>query len=147
MPDDEGGEKNTGRLRTVGVEGAHMTLNVLPPPSVTFFLLIGNITEVNGGGATGKFYCRGVGTDPEAWGVSALVDGTPKSGGLNFVDQRFRIDGQGQIYGSGDDGDPPLIVVRGTGDFKKARGTYFLAGGNPIPFGDGRLDFTFDLDD
>ncbi len=62
------------------------------------------------------------------------------------MDQRFRIDGKGQIYGSGDEGDPPLLVVGGTGDFKKARGTYVVRG-LPIPSGDGRLDVTFDLGD
>lgn len=95
-------QQNADRLRSIEVESAHITLIVLHPPSASFFLLIGNITEVNGGGASGKFYCRGVWTDPEAIGLRLppLVEGTPGSGGANFVDQRFRIDGKGQIYGS-----------------------------------------------
>ncbi len=141
-------QQNADRLRSIGVESVHITLNVLPPPSASFFLLIGNITEVNGKDATGKFYCRGVFTDPEAIGLRLppLVEGKPESGGSNFVDQRFRIDGQGQIYGCGDEGDPPLLVVGGTGAFKKAKGTYVVRG-LPIPYGDGRLDITFDLED
>ncbi len=137
-------QKNVERLRTIGVERAHITLNILPPPSDTFFLLIGDISEVNGKRATGKFYYRGVWTDPEAIGLVGLAEGTPESGGSNFVDQRFRIDGRGQIYGCGDEGDPPLLVVGGIGDFKQAKGTYVA--GNPVPYGDGRFDFTFDLE-
>ena len=136
--------KSDGRRMTVKVVDAHITLNVLPAPSATFFLVIGNITEVDGGSASGKFYCRGVFTDTAPFSLPDLAPGTPASEGLTFVEQRFRIDGKGIIIGSGDEGDPPLAVLGGTGHFTGVHGSY-SPDGLPIPAGDGIIDFTFNL--
>jgi hypothetical protein len=127
---------------TLRVEDAHITVNVLAAPSASFFLVIGNITQLDGASATGKFYCRGVVTDPAALSLPPLVDDTPDSGGLTFVEQRFRIDGQGTIIGSGDEGDPPLAVVGGTGRFTGVHGSYTPSGG-PVGIGTGTIDFNF----
>ena len=136
--------KGDGRRMTVRVDDAHITLNVLPAPSATFFLVIGNITEVDGAPASGKFYCRGVFTDTAPFSLPDLFPGTPASGGLTSVEQRFRIDGKGTIIGSGDEGDPPLAVLGGTGHFTGVHGSYSGAG-LPIPAGSGTIDFTFRL--
>ncbi len=136
--------KGDGRRMTVKVEDAHITLNVLPAPSATYFLVIGNITDVDGAPASGKFYCRGVFTDTAPFSLPDLVAGTPASGGLTSVEQRFRIDGKGTIIGSGDEGDPPLAVLGGTGHFTGVHGSYSGAG-LPIPAGSGTIDFTFNL--
>ena len=147
------------RPETIRVEDIHITLNVIDPlpnptfpSSVTYFLTIGNITDFNGQVATGTFYCRGCLTNPTAIGLPALFPGTPTPvGGFSFVDQRFLVDGLGQIHGSGDEGDAglggaalPLLVVGGSGAFRKARGTYVPDAGLPIPFGAGTINFTFD---
>ncbi len=136
--------KSDGRRMTVRVDDAHITLNVLPAPSATYFLVIGNITEVDGTPASGKFYCRGVFTDTAPSSLPDLFPGTPASGGLTFVEQRFRIDGKGTIIGSGDEGDPPLAVVGGTGHFTGVHGSYSPAG-LPIPAGTGTIDFSFEI--
>ena len=137
-----------GRHMTLRVVDAHITANGgLGDPSATFFIVIGNITQVDGEAATGKFYCRGVVTNPAALGLPPLVDGTPDSGGFTSVEQRFRIDGMGSIIGSGDEGDvtgEPLAIIGGTGRFTGAHGTYTGAGAPiPLPGGTGTLDFNF----
>ncbi len=67
---------------------------------------------------------------------------------FTFVDQRFRLDGRGQIYGSGEEGEAPMLIVEGTGDFEDVKGTY-AGTGLPVgaPSGTGTLEFAFDLDD
>ncbi len=138
-----------GRRMTLRVENARITPNVLGSPSATYFLVVGDITQLDGESATGKFYCRGVFTDPALantlFGTSfpPLLD-TPPSGGLTFVQQRFKIDGQGTIIGSGDEGDPPLAIVGGTGRFTGAHGSYTPSGG-PLPVASGIIDFTFGI--
>ena len=145
--------------KKIRVEDIHITLNVIDPlsnptspGSVTFFLTLGNITQCNGHAATGTFYCRGCFTNPAALGLPALFTGTPAlpaGGGVTFVDQRFRVDGLGQIYGSGDEGDfdaegfIPLVVVGGSGAFRRARGTYIPDAGLPKPLDGGTINFTF----
>ena len=131
-------------LETIGVVDAHIGLTGGPAPSPTFFVTIGSIAEVDGRGAPGSFYCRGVFTGGP---FATLPEGTPVgANAFTFVDQRFRIDGRGEIYGSGDEGGDPLLVVGGTGDFEEVEGTY-VGAGLPIPVSDGILNFTFDLDD
>lgn len=44
-----------GPMMAVRVENIHITTNVLPAPSATFFLTIGIITEVDGIPASGSF--------------------------------------------------------------------------------------------
>jgi hypothetical protein len=141
--------KSDGRRMTVRVEDARITPNVLGDPSATYFLVVGDITQVDGESATGKFYCRGVFTDPALantlFGTSfPPLLATPPSGGLTFVEQRFKIDGQGTIIGSGDEGDPPLAVVGGTGRFTGVHGSYTPSGG-PLPVASGTIDFTFGI--
>ena len=113
-------------------------------PSASYFIVIGNITEVDGEPVTGKYYCRGVFTDPAAVGLPPLIPGTPPSGGLTFVEQRFRIDGRGTIVGSGDEGDAPLAILGGTGDFIGVHGSY-TPSGFPVPLGAGTITFDFRL--
>ena len=133
-----------GRQMTIRTENATITLNVLPAPSATYFITIGNITQVDGVGASGLFFCRGVFTNPAALGLPPLAAGTPDPGGLTFVEQRFKIDGQGTIHGSGDEGDGPLAILGGTGRFIGEHGTYTGAG-LPIPVSDGVINFTFSM--
>ena len=134
-----------GRRMTIRTDNVTITLNVLPPPSATFFITIGNITQVDGMGASGVFFCRGVFTNPAALGLPPLSAGTPAVGGLTFVEQRFRIDGQGTIIGSGDEGDLPLAVLGGTGRFIGEHGSYTADSGLPIPVGAGVINYTFSL--
>lgn len=135
-----------GRPMTVRVENATITLNVLPAPSATFFLVIGTITQVDGALAGGTYYCRGVFTETAALGLPNLAAGTPVPiPGLTFVEQRFRIDGEGTIVGSGDEGDHPLAIVGGTGRFTGAHGTYSPDAGLPIPVGAGVINFDFNI--
>ena len=135
-----------GRLMAVRVENIHITTNVLPAPSATFFLTLGIITEVDGIPASGSFYCRGVFTDPVSLGLGLpnLLPGSPVAG-VTFVEQRFRIDGKGTIIGSGDEGDLSLAVVGGTGRFTGVHGSYSPDLGLPIPLGTGIINFTFQL--
>jgi hypothetical protein len=134
-----------GRQMTIRTENVTITLNVLPAPSATFFITIGNITQVDGMGASGLFYCRGVFTNPGALDLPPLNPVTPAVAGLTFVEQRFRIDGQGTIIGSGDEGDLPLAVLGGTGRFTGVHGSYTADAGLPIPVGAGIINYTFSL--
>lgn len=131
---------------TVKIENAHVTANDLgPDPSATYFIVIGDITEVNGQPATGKWYCRGVYVDPEARGFPSLIDGTPDPDGVAFTTQRFLIDGKGTIIGVGNDGsDVPFAIVGGNGIFEGVTGQYSTAG-SPIPFGTGTITAEFTL--
>ncbi len=139
-----------GSLMTVEVESATITLHAGadvfdPSASVTSFIVIGDITEVDGEMATGKFYCKGVFVDPTGSGLPPLADGTPAPDGGTYVDQRFRIDGVGSIIGAGAEfSDEPLAVTGGTGHFTGVHGTY-TGVGLPIPVSDGRLTFEFRL--
>ena len=66
----------------IKVEDAVITLNVpMMPGRATYFVIVGNITEVNGEEASGKFYCKGVFVNPGALGLPALADGTPSADG------------------------------------------------------------------
>ncbi len=128
-------------LETIRVINAHITFTGGSP---NLFVTIGSISRVDGEDASGTFYCRGVFTGS---GFANLREGTPVGDtAFTFVDQRFLIAGRGQIYGSGDEGGDPLLVVGGTGDFEEVEGTY-LGQGLPIPVSDGILNFIFDLDD
>ncbi len=124
-----------GQPMTIRVEEAHLTMNAGAPPSATYFIVVGDITEVDGDeSATGKFFCRGV-LFPSA-GAPDLIVATPPADAISFVDQRFRIDGVGTIQGAGAEGDSlgePLAIGGGTGRFVGAHGTYSGVG-NPIPF-------------
>ena len=132
-----------GRRMTVVVESATITLNVLPAPSATYFITIGDVTEVDGEPATGKFYCKGVFVDPGALGLPPLTDGTPAADGITFVTQRFLIDDVGSIIGTGNEfSEEPLALTGGTGHFTGVHGTY-SGDGLPIPVGDGVLTFEF----
>ncbi len=137
--------KSDGRRMRVRVENAEVTANPLGDPSATYFLVIGDITQVDGESATGQFYCRGVFTNPtlanNLFGTSfpPLVGEKLEPEGLTFVEQRFRIDGQGTIIGSGDEGDPPLAVVGGTGRFTGVHGSYTPSGLPPT------IDFSFEI--
>ena len=132
---------------TVEVENAVITLNVpMMAGKATHFIVIGDITEVNGEPAVGTYYCKGVFTDPGFFDLPDLVLG-PDPDGISFVDQRFRIDGWGSIIGAGAEAsDEPLAVTGGTGRFTGAVGSY-TAAGLPIgaPDGDGFLTFEFSL--
>ena len=134
----------------VKVAGAVITLNVpTPPTGVTSFIVIGDITHVNGDEASGTFYCRGVFTDPGALGVGLpLLAPGPTPDGISFVDQRFRIGDWGSIIGAGaENSSEPLAVTGGTGRFTGAVGSYTAAGLPLGAGGDGILTFEFSLDD
>ena len=133
---------------TVEVVNAHITLNVLPAPSAAYFIVIGDITEVDGEPASGTYYCKGLITDTDFFGLPALVAGTPDPDGISFVDQRFRIDGVGTIIGAGaENSDQPLAITGGTGKFTGVQGSY-TAVGLPIEAGGtGNLSFQFNIGD
>ena len=139
-----------GRSMTVEVENATITLHIganalEAGTSVTDFIVIGDITEVDGKTATGKFYCKGVFVDPGGSGLPPLATGTPAPDGATFVTQRFLIDGVGSIIGNGNEfSEEPLAVSGGTGHFTGVHGTYSGVG-LPIPVDDGFLTFEFQL--
>ncbi len=135
---------------TVRVENAVITLHIgvdvfEAGRAVTDFIVIGDITEVDGEPATGKFYCKGVFVDPVGSGLPPLATGTPAPDGATFVTQRFLIDGVGSIIGNGNEfSEEPLAVSGGTGHFTGVHGTYSGVG-LPIPVDDGFLTFEFQL--
>ncbi len=126
------------RALAIKVEDAQVTL--LEATNPNYFVVVGNVTTVDGQAASGKFFCRGV-----LFLTSTLDAGTPDPGAGSHVDQRFKIDGRGTILGAGAEFDPdePLVIVGGTGDFVGVSGTYMGLSGNPIPFDDGKLVFLF----
>ena len=145
----DGDDDDDDLTMTVEVENATITLHVGiatfdATKSLVDFLVIGDITEVNGEEADGTFYCKGVFTDPVAAGLPPLNDG-PDPDGLTFVDQRFRIVGVGSIIGGGAEfSAEPLAITGGTGHFTGVHGTY-TGSGLPIPVGDGNLSFEFQV--
>lgn len=119
------GVADAANKMTVEVENARITLNVLAAPSATYFVVIGDIVEVDGEPASGKFYCEGVFVDPVSMGLPPLIDGAPAPDGGTFVDQRFIIDGVGSIIGVGSEfSQEPLALTGGTGLFVGAHGSY-----------------------
>ncbi len=127
-----------GQRMTVTVHDAAFTPppDGAPPPH--YFIVVGNVVAVDGVAATGKYFCRGeifLGDLPE----------TPDPDAVSFVDQRFRIDGVGALHGVGAEGDglgEPLALIGGTGRYVGVSGSY-TGTGNPTPFDDGVLNFTF----
>lgn len=107
-----------------------------------FFLVKGDIVEVNGEPAEGVYICRGV----------ILTDlgsnGPPFPFGATQVSQTFIVNGRGVLYCEGieflDPGFPPCRVVGGAGEFANVRGVYLQEGG-PFPLFDGNIKFTFFL--
>ena len=134
---------------TVTVANATISLNVPGDPGATYFIVIGDITHVDGEEASGTFLCKGVFLDPVSLGLGlpALTPGTPSADGGTFVTQRFLIDGLGSIVGVGTEfSDEPLAVTGGTGRFTGASGNY-TGVGLPPPLGTGDLFFEFSLGD
>lgn len=130
-----------GRILTIDVEDAEFTDGPGFPGSVDNFIVVGDIVSVDGQPATGKYFCKGVAFfRGGVGGPSPLAD--------TFVDQRFRIDGEGSIMGMGAEGDTlgdGLAVVGGTGKWVGASGFYMAVSGGPIPFGTGEITFEFKI--
>ena len=100
------------------------------------FTIVGDIVGVDGWTRTGrgKFYGKGV-----------VLPNGPLDGALSLVDHRFKLPGQGTIFGAGSEHDSdgePFAVLGGTGRFIGVRGTYTFTG-LPVPLGDGAMSFTF----
>ncbi len=131
-----------GQPMTMKVTGATVTVN--DTDDVAYFIVVGDIVEVDGAAATGVYLCRGV-----IFPFSTLVGGTPDPDADTHVDQRFRIDGVGSIFGAGSEGDgagEPLGILGGTGRFIGAHGTYNQTNADgPIPLGTGVLEFGFNI--
>ncbi|HXV78295.1 MAG TPA: hypothetical protein VEG60_00300 [Candidatus Binatia bacterium] len=134
-----------GRRLSIKVENAVLTSGPGSSVSVDNFIVVGDITMVDGKPASGKFFCKGV-----LFPTSVLDGGTPDPDAVTYVDQRFRIDGEGSILGAGTEVDgqaaiqDDLAVVGGTGRWVGAAGTYTAVAGGPIPFTqDGTILFEF----
>jgi hypothetical protein len=129
-----------GRRLTVMVNNAAFTSFPLDGDPPHYFIVVGDIVAVDGAAATGKYFCRGeifLGDLPN----------TPDPDAVSFVDQRFRIDGVGALHGVGAEGDglgEPLALIGGTGRYVGVSGSY-TGTGNPTPFADGVLNFTFSI--
>ncbi len=94
------------------------------------FVVVGDILDEPGGNVIGEYVCSG---------VFVMSDY-----GLTLVNQRFDLPG-GVIVGQGAElSEKPLVVVGGSGEYAGMTGTY-TADGNPIPLGDGKITFTFEL--
>ena len=137
----EAGRRSGRRLR-IQVANARFEADF---ETVTNFVVVGDITMVDGKQATGKYFCKGV------FFPGSNFD--PQSDADTFVDQRFRIDGVGSILGAGAEGDgdvegDDLGIIGGTGKFVGASGTYAAVGGvgeGPLPGGNGNIPFEFDI--
>lgn len=102
------------------------------------FTIVGDIVGVDGWtqAGRGKFYGKGV-----------VLPNGPEDGALSLVDHRFKLPGQGTIFGAGSEHDSdgePFAVLGGTGRFIGLRGTYTFTG-LPMPLGDGAMSFTFTI--
>lgn len=102
------------------------------------FTIVGDIVGVDGWtqAGRGKFYGKGV-----------VLPNGPLDGALSLVDHRFKLPGQGTIFGAGSEHDSdgePFAVLGGTGRFIGVRGTYTFTG-LPMPLGDGAMSFTFTI--
>lgn len=102
------------------------------------FTIVGDIVGVDGWTHTGrgKFYGKGV-----------VLPNGPLDGALSLVDHRFKLPGQGTIFGAGSEHDSdgePFAVLGGTGRFIGVRGTYTYTG-LPAPLGDGAMSFSFTI--
>ncbi len=131
-----------GKLR-IRIEDALFTANGETPSN---FFVVGNIIRMSGTTVTGKFFCRGT---EFFTGTGSALPG-PSPGANTFVSHRFRIDGVGSLLGEGAEfdallGGDDLAVIGGTGAFLGASGHYAAVAGAPLPFGNGRLTFMFDL--
>ena len=79
--------------------------------------------------------------------VAIVLPNGPEDGALSLVDHRFKLPGQGTIFGAGSEHDSdgePFAVLGGTGRFIGLRGTYTFTG-LPMPLGDGAMSFTFTI--
>ncbi len=136
-------EAAAGRLLTIHCINVQFTSGPGVGLTVDNFVVVGDISMVDGVPATGKYFCKGVaffttpasGPDPDA---------------NTYVDHRFRIDGVGSILGAGAEGDrllgrDDLAVVGGTGRFVGVAGEYFAAEGGPLPFGSGSITYQFHI--
>ena len=134
-----------GRPLTIHCVSVHFTPGPGAGASVDNFIVVGDISMVDGVPATGKYFCKGV-----CFFDSVLAGGSPAPDAATFVDHRFRIDGVGSILGAGAEldgllGRDDLAVVGGTGRFVGAAGEYSATAGGPIPFGPGFLTFQFNI--
>jgi hypothetical protein len=125
------------RLSAVTVANATFHATAGEP---SLFAVVGDIVRVHGWVLTGpgKFYAKGV-----------VLPGGWQEGALAFVEHRFKLPGHGTIFGSGaeiDRDDEPFAVLGGTGCFTEVHGTYTFTG-LPVPFGDGTLEFAFEICD
>lgn len=136
-----------GRLMTIRVENAVYTHGPgAALGSLDNFVGVGDITMLDGEPITGKWFCKGV-----AFVFSVLDGRSPDPDAASYAEQRFRIDGIGSILGAGAeiDGLAPIqddmAIVGGTGRFVGVHGIYTRVGPGPIPFGDGVLEYEFDI--
>ena len=129
-----------GRPLTILVEDATFTSGV-GAGLVDNFVVVGNITEVDGAAASGQYFCKGV-----AFFNSAIA-GPVVPGSNTYVDQNFIIDGVGSIIGAGTEGPHDLAVLGGTGRWVGAAGSYTGGGPGqgPLPFGPGTILFSFNI--
>lgn len=136
---DDDSDHEAGRTITLSVENAEFEFTSMGGLFGRDFVVVGDVTAVNGETATGTFYCMGV--------LLGDGSGTDGFGAATFVGQRFRIDGRGTILGAGAEGDDTgesLGIVGGTGRFVGAQGSYRQTGGlGPMPAGDGTIEYTF----
>jgi hypothetical protein len=136
---DDDSDREDGRTITLSVENAEFEFTSMGGLFGRDFVVVGDVTAVNGETASGTFYCMGV-----LLGDGSGMDGF---GAATFVDQRFRIDGRGTILGAGAEGDDmgeSLAIVGGTGRFIGGQGSYRQTGGlGPMPAGDGTIEYTF----
>jgi len=137
-------EAFAGRVVRLQVQNAVFTSQT--GPTVNYFIVVGDITMFDGKPVTGKYFCKGV-----IFPFSNLEPQTPNPGAATFVDQLFRIDGEGSIMGVGTEIDATvpskdnLAIVGGNGKWVGAHGSYTALAPGPIPFGDGNIEFMFNI--
>lgn len=136
-----------GRSLVIVVENVVFTPGGPGTDPVNNFVSVGNVTEVDGVPATGKYFCKGV-----VFLLSTLDPRAPDPLAAAFAEQRFSIDGVGSILGMGSESDSTvdatddMAVVSGTGHFAGAHGEYTRVSGSPIPFSsDGKLIYEFHI--
>ena len=140
----------TGTARASGAHSMHIHVRAATftdmdgGTSPGSFVVVGNITRVDGTTVVGKYLCRGT-----QWFLGSFSG--PDSGVGAFVSHRFQINDMGTLLGEGVEGDAALggvdemVVIGGTGAFAGASGKYAATGSGPRPFGGGSLRFHFDL--
>lgn len=102
-----------------------------------YFTVQGDIVEINGKPAKGKYICWGVfTTDFEA---ALKGEKAVPAIGITAVNQIFYIEGRGTVNTVGPEmSEHPIAVVGGTGDFVGAAGEIRMSGVD-FPYGDGDL--------